>query len=119
LRRHKPPHDASITTCAIAYTFYVDGRTLPSAGCAANILPSPPRLTARLGERFSVQILHEASGRLDVPLPEPATPAVKLLDHSGSTARYDASSVVNPDKLAHLGPIRDYVSLLRSRRPVD
>jgi hypothetical protein len=26
------------------------------------------------------------------------------------------SAIVNPDKLAHLGPLADYTSLLRSRR---
>jgi RNA polymerase sigma-70 factor (ECF subfamily) len=28
------------------------------------------------------------------------------------------SSIVNPDKLAHLGPVGDFASLLRSRGPV-
>jgi RNA polymerase sigma-70 factor (TIGR02957 family) len=29
------------------------------------------------------------------------------------------SSIVNPDKLAHLGPVGDFASLVRSRRPVE
>ena len=29
------------------------------------------------------------------------------------------SSIVNPDKLTHLGPVGDFVSLLQSRRPVE
>jgi RNA polymerase sigma-70 factor (ECF subfamily) len=28
----------------------------------------------------------------------------------------NVSAIVNPDKLAHLGPLADYVSLLRSLR---
>lgn len=41
--------------------------------------------------------------------------SVWALDSSGSEV-VGVRSIVNPDKLAHLGPVADYDSLLRSMR---
>jgi RNA polymerase sigma-70 factor (TIGR02957 family) len=43
---------------------------------------------------------------------------VWALDIADSQIR-SISSIVNPDKLAHLGPVGDFASLLRSRTPVE
>jgi RNA polymerase sigma-70 factor (ECF subfamily) len=44
--------------------------------------------------------------------------AVWALEIAGGQIR-SISSIVNPDKLAHLGPVGDFASLLRSRMPVE
>jgi hypothetical protein len=89
---HKPTPFLG-TTCGIPYTFKTDGKTVLSGTCAALLPPTPPQLTVRLGERFSVQIAHEQDGRLDFPVPVPITDAVRMLGRSGATATYTAQSL--------------------------
>ena len=43
---------------------------------------------------------------------------VWALEIAGGQIR-SISSIVNPDKLAHLGPVGDFASLLRSQTPVE
>jgi len=80
------------STCGTPYTFKVGSKTILSGGCSGTIGPQSPLLTVRVGRRFSVQILHEQNGRLDFPVPAPATTVVRLLGRRGSTASYVAKS---------------------------
>ena len=79
-----------VTSCGIPYIFTLStGRQVLSGDCAALILPRPPAVTVRRGDTFSVMIAHEQSGALDLPVPQPDSPAVQLvsLEHARATYR--------------------------------
>jgi hypothetical protein len=88
------------TTCGTPYRFRLNDKTALSGSCAAMLPPKPIRVTVRLGEQFSVEILHEQDGRLDFPVPRPAGIAVGLVKHTGATASYVGRSVGTSELMA-------------------
>jgi hypothetical protein len=93
---------ASFTTCGIPYTFSAAGHAVVQSGsCAGLILRTAPLLAVDAGQRFSVEISHEQSGRLDLPIPKPATEAIRILAISGATITYQAVSTGTVLLLSH------------------
>jgi hypothetical protein len=92
----------SATTRAIPYTFFAPGHAaIQSGSCAGLILQAAPSLTVRRGQRLSVQVMHEQDGRLDVPIPKPTTPAIKILSQPDASATYEAVFTGTVVLLAH------------------
>lgn len=89
------------TTCGTPYTFEADGTTVSSGSCAGLISATPPRLTVRRGERFSVEITHEQNGRLDFPVPQPTSGAVSLVGRHGPRANYVGHALGTARLVAH------------------
>jgi hypothetical protein len=70
--------------------FDVDGHMTDSGSCAGLVLATAPVVTLRVGDRLTVTIAHESSGRPVLPVPQPNTSAVALLKSTGSAAVYRA-----------------------------
>ncbi len=85
-----PVTQAEITTCGVPYVFDVDGHMTDSGDCAGLVLAAAPVVTLHVGDRLTVTIEHESSGRPVLPVPQPNTAAVVLLKSTGSGAVYRA-----------------------------
>ena len=99
-----PSTSGGTTSCGIPYEFNVNGNAVNSGSCAGQLGPTAPEVTVKVGERFSVQIAHDASGTPTFPIPQPSTGAVDLVAHAGSNATYAAVSPGNVDLQAHDTP---------------
>lgn len=86
-----PPTGA--TTCAIPYTFVVQGRTIYAGSCAGRLPARPPAITVPVGTRFRVRILHERNGALDYPIPVPSNTSVHRTRRRGATVYYRTAKV--------------------------
>jgi hypothetical protein len=89
-----------VTTCGTPYTFSAPGHAAIASGSCAGLI-SPTSLTIRRGQRLSVEITHEPSGRLDFPIPTPTTGAIKILSRSGASVHYQALSTGTERLVAH------------------
>lgn len=81
-----------VTTCGTPYTFSAPGQAAVESGSCAGLISSAS-LTVRRGQRLSVEVTHEQSGRLDFPIPTPTTAAIKILSRSGASVTYEAVSM--------------------------
>lgn len=88
------------TTCGTPYTFSAPGHGAVESGSCAGLISSAS-LTIRRGQRLSVEITHEQSGRLDFPIPTPTTGAVKILSRSGASVTYQTVSTGTARLVAH------------------
>jgi hypothetical protein len=99
-----PSTSGRATSCGIPYQFTVNGRVVNSGSCAGQLGPTAPEVTVKVGERFSLQVAHDASGTPTFPTPQPSNGAVDLVGHAGSNATYEAVSPGNADLQAHDTP---------------
>jgi hypothetical protein len=91
---------SSVSTCGEAYVLHAGTGTIPTDSCAGVIPSRPARVSIRRGARFSIQIGHETSGRLDFPIPDPIGAAVRFVGRHGATAEYVARSLGSAQLLA-------------------
>ena len=89
-----------VSTCGEAYVLHVGTQTIPTNSCAGVIPAGPARVSIRRGARFSIQIGHEMSGRLDFPVPDSTGAAVRFAGRNGPTAEYVARSLGSARLLA-------------------
>jgi hypothetical protein len=99
-----PSTSGGATSCGIPYEFNVNGSAVNSGSCAGQLGPTAPEVTVKVGERFSVQIAHDAGGTPTFPIPQPSNRAVDLVAHAGSNATYVAVSPGDVDLQAHDTP---------------
>lgn len=90
-------------------------RTLRGRARVAKTIISWPRIADLSGGSLRVVEINGEPGALYLDS-EQRLISVVALDIAGGEIR-GINSVVNPDKLAHLGPVGDFRSLLRARRP--
>jgi hypothetical protein len=76
------------SSCGPSYVVHAPGRTITNT-CAGTI-PGPMRFSVPSGRRFSIDIGHEESGKLDFPIPAPVGPGVRLLTRRGAVITYKA-----------------------------
>jgi hypothetical protein len=93
-------HFSAISLCGEAYVLHAGTETIPTDSCAGVIPSRPARVSVRLGVRFSIQVGHETSGRLDFPVPDPAGAAVRFSGRDGASAEYVARSLGSAQLLA-------------------
>jgi hypothetical protein len=74
--------------CGEAYFLHAGAETIPTNSCAGVIPSRPARVSISRGARFSIEIGHETSGRLDFPVPDPIGAAVWFAGRHGATAEY-------------------------------
>ena len=74
--------------CGPSYVVHAPGRTITNT-CAGTI-PGPMRFSVPAGGRFSINIGHEESGRLDFPVPTPVGAGVRVLTRQGAVITYGA-----------------------------
>ena len=87
------PH-LGVSACGLAYLVQAEGRTI-SLGTCSGILPTtlPHPLVVTTGAVFYVRVTHEMSGgRLDFPVPRPATDSVVRTAKRGPIVQYRAGS---------------------------
>lgn len=89
-----------VSTCGEAYVLQVGTQTIPTNSCAGVIPARPARVSIRRGTRFSIQIGHEMSGRLDLPVLDSTGAAVRFARRNGPTAEYVARSLGSARLLA-------------------
>jgi hypothetical protein len=94
------PASAVSSTCGEAYVLLAGTQTIPTDSCAGVIPSRPARVSIRRGARFSIQIGHEVSGRLDFPVPDPIGAAVRFAGRDGATANYVARALGTAQLLA-------------------
>lgn len=94
------PRVSAVSTCGEAYVLDAGTKTIPTDSCAGVIPARPARVSIRHGARFSIQIGHEMSGRLDFPVPDPIGAAVWFAGRHGATAEYVARSLGSAQLLA-------------------
>jgi hypothetical protein len=99
-----PSTSGGTTSCGIPYEFNVNGSAVNSGSCAGRLGPTTPEVTVKVGERFSVQIAHDAGGTPTFPIPQPSNAAVDLAAHAGSNATYAAVSPGDVDLQAQDTP---------------
>ena len=99
-----PSTSGRATSCGIPYEFDVNGSVVSSGSCAGQLGPTAPEASVRVGERFSVQVAHDASGTPTFPIPQPSNGAVDLITHAGSNATYAAVSPGKVNLQAHDTP---------------
>ncbi len=80
------------STCIVPYAFRVPGGSIDVGSCAG-VLPSHARSVAiRIGDRFSVRIATQGTGRHLYPLPTSSTPAVVQTGHLGARVSFLAKT---------------------------
>lgn len=99
-----PSTSGRSTSCGIPYEFNMNGSAVNSGSCAGQLGPTAPEVTIKVGERFSVQVAHDASGTPTFPIPQPSNGAVELIAHAGSNATYAAVSPGKVNLEAHDTP---------------
>jgi hypothetical protein len=83
-----------VTACGVPYTFSLPHRIRVTSGsCAGLIGRAAPSVVIHRGDRFSVEIAHEHSGKLGFPVPMPTTSAVRIVSRRGTSVRYRAQSL--------------------------
>lgn len=82
----------------------MNGSVINSGSCAGQLGPAAPEVTIKIGERFSVQVAHDAGGTPTFPIPQPSNGAVELIAHAGSNATYAAVSPGTVNLEAHDTP---------------
>lgn len=100
----EPGSASNVSTCAIPYTFHVGRQSVLSGSCSGLLLAKVPRITIRLRQRFSVQILHEQNGSLDYPVPRPSGSAVRRVGPLGTSDGYVGRTVGTSELVAHGTP---------------
>jgi hypothetical protein len=98
------PTEPNATTCGTAYTFSAPGHAALQSGSCAGLIVAPAAVSIHVGQQISVHVMHEQDGRLDVPVPVPATAAIKIVSQSGASATYRAVSPGTVALLAHHTP---------------
>lgn len=82
----------AVTTCGVPYTLTVSGKQIGSGSCAGLIGPTV-HVTVKLGQTFTIGIVHEENGALDVPIPAPSNAVVRMIHRRGATVSYRATKV--------------------------
>jgi hypothetical protein len=81
------------STCAYAYILHIGSTEVESSSCAGLIPPHPLKVSVRLGEKFSVEVLHEENGSLDLPVLSPVGRAVTQVQRQGASIVYVGRSL--------------------------
>jgi hypothetical protein len=76
------------SSCGPSYVVHAPGRTITNT--CAGIIPGPMRFSVPSGGRFSIDIGHEESGKLDFPVPAPTGPGIRVLSRQGAVITYEA-----------------------------
>jgi hypothetical protein len=96
-----------LSMCGEAYSLHAGTETISTASCAGVIPSRPARVSIPRGERFSIEIGHEMSGRLDYPIPDPIGATVSFAGRDGATAEYVARSLGSAQLVARHTPYCD------------
>jgi len=90
------------TSCGPAYVLELHDRRIDSDNCAGVIPPHHPfRFSIAAGARFTITIGHEASGRLDFPIPAPNGTGIRRLARHGAAVAYQARAAGITELVAH------------------
>jgi hypothetical protein len=79
--------------CGDVYFLHAGTETIPTDSGAGVIPSRPARVSIPAGARFSIEIGHEISGRLDFPIPVPMGATVWFAGRHGATAEYVTRSL--------------------------
>lgn len=84
---------AEFSNCAYAYVLAVGSTEVETQSCAGVIPSHPSEVKVRLGDKFSVVVLHEQDGHLDLPVLSPDGSAVAQVQRRGASTVYIGRSV--------------------------
>jgi hypothetical protein len=90
------------TSCGPAYVLELHGRRIDSDNCAG-VIPThhPFRFSIAAGARFTITVGHEATGRLDFPIPAPHGTGIRRLARHGAAVAYQARAAGTTQLVAH------------------